>query len=127
MQAQTDDAAHARDVIVASHAINLKGVGMQRNQGETWDFQVHCHEPVDQIFLVSETADGTSAWIPMVFESRGLWSIRMHLAAGWYRFKYYTASGSTYFNCGSYGLIRTLISDRDHDVTIEPFSNAASA
>ncbi|QQE11566.1 hypothetical protein JD969_19090 [Planctomycetota bacterium] len=135
MQANDDQAAHDGIVRSVSIANYQKGVGMPQNinkipdhtSGETWDFHVRCYDPVDQVFLVHETADGVTSWIPMNSFKHGAWSIRMHLVAGWYRFKYYTATGSTYFNCGTHGLMRELISGVDNDVIIEPFAEAASA
>ena len=99
----------------------------EQTSGETWNFQVRCYELVDQVFLVRETSDGVTSWVPMNSIEKGLWSIKMHLVAGWYRFKYYTATGSTYFNCGTHGLARELISCVDKNVFIEPFAETSSA
>ena len=135
MQANCNNAAHDGIVRSMSIANYQKGVGMQQDNditldqptGETYDFHVRCYEPVDQVFLVRETSDGVTSWVPMTSIEKGLWSIRMHLVAGWYRFKYYTATGSTYFNCGTHGLACDLISGVDKNVFIEPFAEAASA
>ena len=110
-----------------SFQIYKKGAGMDSKTGESWKFYVSSHEMVDQVFLVKETADGVTSWVPMNKDEDGRWSVVVHLKNGWYRFKHYTATGSTYINGGTHGMSRAKIAGNDTGVMVEPFEEAASA
>ena len=110
-----------------SFQIYKKGVGMDNKTGESWEFFVSSHELVDQVFLVKETADGVTSWVPMSRADDGRWSVIVHLKGGWYRFKHYTATGSTYINCGTHGMSCAKVAGDDANVMVEPFEEVASA
>lgn len=98
----------------------------QATRGETWRFEVE-HQRAESVYLVQESAEGVSSWLPMRAVSPGNWELRHCVDRGHYRFRYYTAEGSLFINCGSIGLVAQRVSDIDSAVIIEPLDETGYA
>lgn len=94
--------------------------------GETWRFSVEC-QGADRVYLVREGAGGASAWFEMNATGQGQWACEHHLTAGNYRFRYFRNDGTTYVNCGAYGLTGERLNGSDPGVRVESLRLAATA
>jgi 1,4-alpha-glucan branching enzyme len=89
-----------------------------QSQGEQWMFRVY--EPrADHVYLVKDYEDGPSSWVPMNRAERGWWELTLTLMPGRYRVRYFIAEGSTFYNCGGFGLVAQRAQPRDSQV-VEP-------
>ncbi len=100
---------------------------MKSKTGELWRFNVNCGR-AERVYLVRESAEGVSHWLPMSGpQDDGTWQLLHRVGPGHYRFRYYTAEGTLFINCGSDGLTAECLSDRDPAVRVEPLHYAATA
>lgn len=99
---------------------------MKDPAGETWKFQVECHG-ADRVYLVREGDGGSSAWFEMSQTHRGQWEVTHHLMPGNYRFRYFRNDGTTYLNCGNYGLTGERLTGADPAVQVSSVEYAATA
>lgn len=76
---------------------------------------------------MQESSEGVSSWLPMNPVSQGKWELRHPVGPGHYRFRYYTAEGSLFINCGSTGLTAKRVSSPDPAVVIEPLEATSYA
>jgi 1,4-alpha-glucan branching enzyme len=99
---------------------------MTHRAGENWQFEVFC-PGAERVFLVREAENGATVWIAMHHVGRGQWTAEHNLAPGRYRFRYFRGEGTTYFNCGNYGLTGTRLGEPVPDVTVDELQYAVPA
>ena len=131
MDAVKSDLLQASASAPASHQTQTycarEGDAVKDRSGELWRFYVGC-DGAERVYLVRESAEGVSHWLPMSLSAAGgMWELQHRVGPGHYRFRYYTVEGSLFINCGSDGLVAQLLSERDPAVIMEPLLYAASA
>ena len=86
------------------------------------------HPGAESVYLVQESAEGVSSWLPMSpAKNTGKWELRHSVGQGHFRFRYYTAEGSLFINCGSAGLDARRVSPPDPSVIIDPLDEVEYA
>ena len=72
---------------------------------QRWRFRVHDTQ-ADSVLLVRYGENGASCWTPMAPSptAPGHWEATVTLIPGEQRVAYFTRQGTTYFNCGTFGL-----------------------